>query len=452
MSILNTIGADLEQVKDMIVDYTSRDTSILSMINISKVAEASRHGYRIPFLIYRGGSYTKISLDEGTLPTGTGPLNNYMVAGYIPSAFAIKLTDEQIRLSESSEVNRYNVLSDIMANIMEEMIAHDNIHFLGNGNGWLTAVSSAKPSTTTLTFQTAGDNVGINWLRLGMAVDVWASDGTTIRIGGPYTITGLNWDSGIVTFNAAVTGLTSGDRLSVANVDEFGPSAPTTQSSTWPAFATAAGLTGDSWRHGVQYVNDADTSLYYLQKLKSAYPQLVPQKVNLDGYALSWEAIEVLKNKAIQARDDKILSGQMALMHLCQLDVLKESIVRIGRIDLNNNGGKMPDLPPQVDPMQVFNLVGMPAFASKLCDRSRVDFINPANWGRVQNGVPDYWRAPNVSGPVFMPVLGSGVYKTAWQAWVINTFDWVCHDPGASMYAYGAKVKAGYAPGSTWAP
>ena len=38
---------------------------------------------------------------------------------------------------------------------------------------------------------------------------------------------------------------------------------------------------------------------------------------------------------------------------------------------------------------------------------------------------------------------GSG-YLAGWQFWILSMFDWVCHDPGASMYIDGLRVKTGY--------
>lgn len=455
MAILDTVGAGLEQVKDMLVDYSSRDNTLLSMIKMSTVAKASRWGYRIPFLRWRGGVYGKISLDEGTLHSGTGPSVSYMTAGFIPSAFAIKLTDEQIKLSEDSAVSRYNVIADIMANVMEVMTAHDNIHFLGDGTGFLTNVSSAKPTNSSLRFQTSTDDIGVNWTMKGMAVDIWDSAGTTKRADGPYTIINIDYDLGDVTFNTAPTGLTSGDRLAAVGTDVFGPSAPTTKSSTWPGggLTNGPGLTGDSWRHGLEYANAATLNEYYLTKLKSSFTELVPQKVNLDGHALSWEAVRLGKNKLIQARDNSILDGLMGVTHLCQTDKLAESQVNIAQWNITEGGKTLIDIPPQINPMQLFNFDGIPTFGTKLAKRTRVDFLNVKNWGRVEAGPPDYYRAPNSSGPTFFPVMGTtGTYKTAWQFWILNTFDWVCHDPGAAFYLYGAEVKQGYHPGSSYAP
>ncbi len=453
MGVLDTLAGGLEQVRPMLADYSSLDDSILSMISVSKVADISRWGYRVPFMKWRGGVLAKVSLDGGTLSSGTGPKTAYFTAGYIPSTLAFALTDEQIRTTQNNKQSVHDVLSDLMANVMEILSAHDNIHFLGDGTGFLTNASSAKPAANKLTFAGTTDNLHLNRIFKGMAVDIWDSAGTTLRAGGPYTIDTIDYENGIVTFTSSPTGLTSGDRLAVANVDDFGPAAPTTKSSTWPGegLTSGPGLTGDSWRHGVEYVNSATTSEYYLGKLKSSYPELMPTTVNGGGFSLSWEMLELAANKLEQARDKTIIKGLIGMMHNCQRDTIKESQVRVANWDVGANAGKYVDLPPQLNSGQIFNLNGVPGFSSKLCDKSRVDYVNPANWGRVESGPPDYVRGPD-GGTQFKQVLTSGgAYTLAWQFWVLSVFDWVCHDPGASMYISNLAVKKGYRPTETYA-
>lgn len=451
-SVINTLAGGLEQVRAVFADYSNLDTTILSMIKISKVAEISRWGYRVPYVKWRGGLLAKVSLDGGALADGTGPKQNYFTAGYIPSQLAFELTDEQIRTSKNGAQAVKDVLADLMANVTEIMSAHDNIHFLGDGTGFLTNASSAKPSATTLTFAGTTDTLHLNRIFKGMAVDIWDSAGTTLRAGGPYVIDSIDYENGIVTFTSAPTGLTSGDRLAVANVDEFGPAAPTTKSSTWPGdrLTNGAGMTGDSWRHGVEYVNSAVTSEYYLGRLKSTYPELMPTVVNGGTYSVNWDMLELAKNKLEQARDKTVVNGLIGLMHNCQRDTIKENQVRIANWDISSSAGKYHDFPPQVASGEIFNLNGVPGFSSKLCDKARIDYVNPANWGRVESEPPDYYREPDGTTK-FKAKLSSSKYTMAWQFWIISVFDWVCHDPGASMYLSNLAVKKGYRPTETYA-
>ena len=449
-SVFYTLGAGLEQVKDKVMDYTSVETGVLATIKMSNVAQISRWGYRIPFLRWRGGSLGKFVADRGVLPNGTGARLAYMQAGYISSAYSQEVTVEQIETSRSSQQAVFNVLAELMAGTTETIAGHDNIHFMGDGTGFLTNVSSAKPAANQLTFAGTTDTIGVSRIFRGMAVSIWDSAGTTLRAGGPYTINAIDYENGIVTFTANPTGLTSGDRLAVADVDAYGPSSPTTKSSTWPGdgLTNGPGMTGDSWRHGIEYANSATTSEYYLGKLKSSYPELLPQYVNGGGFTINWEMVELGKNKLIMARDEKVLDGMMAMMHLCQGDVLKESQVKIAHWDIQSAGGQYMDLPPQIKPNQFFNLNGIPAFLTKLANKSRVDYINPKNWGRVQSRDPFFFQDPNDSGDAvkFFPLQttsGSG-YLAGWQFWILSMFDWVCHDPGASMYIDGLRVKTGY--------
>jgi len=449
-SILDAVAETLEQVKDKVVEVYLLDDSVISVINPSKVAEASRYGYRVPILQYIGGANMKTNLNGGTIGPSGGPVYFNVTAGFFPSFLNFELSQEEIDLTSTSAAAREAVLSRVMDNVTNVFNAHENLYIMGDGTGKLTNSSSAKPAANQLTFNTATDYLKTNRLFEGQWCDVWDSTGATKRAGGPYYITSIDWDNRIVTFNGNVTGLTSGDLLSVAQADVFGPSTLVSFSSTWPGggLTNGPGLTGDSWRHGLAYANDNTTSNYFLGKLKSSYTSLIPASYNASSNALSWEMANIVQNKRIQRRGAKILDDTMGVMHMALTQTLQAQNVHIMKWDISakEDMAGYKDLPPKLKYGKFFNFNGIPCFPARVADMSRVDFFRRSDWGRVQSKDKPFswWKDPG-TGSMFRPGLDSSAnYLTKWQFSAYSVFDYVCHDPGAGGYIYGLVPPSGY--------
>ncbi len=442
--ILDTISSHLEQVAPRIAQYWQFDDSLASKIAAPTRAKATRYLYRIPVERYPGGTLMKYSANRGDMGSGTGMKLTHLTAGFIDSILNCEVTQEQIDLSESSEQARISVMSKQMADAMKVLNAHDNIDLHGDGTGKLTDSSSAKPSTTTLTFDGATDYLNCNRLFDGRAVDVWDSTGATKRSGGPYIITAIDWDGNIVTFDSAVTGLASGDLLSVYNVDTYGPSSLTSFSSTWPggALVTAAGLTGDGWRHGLEYCNDATTTNYYLGRLKSSIPQLLPIEVDASSNPLTFSHGELAKNLSIQRRGESILNGMSVVMHMNQLHRLKDTNTTISRIAIQG-AHKLVDHMPNDGYKGDFTFADLPACLSRIHRKNRVDSFTPRLWGRVQ-GHPAKFH--EVNGIKIFPKISSttGNMLAAQEFRLKQKFDWVNEDPGAAFFISSCQVDSAY--------
>lgn len=444
-TILDTFNSQIEQVAETVATYWQFDTQLAGKIGAPVRAKATRYLYRIPIQLYPGGIQMKYIANRGDMGSGSSMKLTHLTAGFLDSLLNFEITKEQIDLSKTSEQSRVDIFSKQMADMTQVANAHDNIDLHGDGTGKLTNASSAKPSTTTLTFNGTADYLGVNRLFDGRAVDVWDTAGTTLRAGGPHIITAIDWDNKIVTFDSAVTGLTSGDLLSVYNVDVYGPAAPTSFSSTWPGGGTtnAPGLTGDSWRHGLEYCNDATPSNYYLGRLKSTIPQLSPIKVDASSNPLTFSHGELGKNLMIQKRGQEILDGLMVVMHNNQQHRLKDTNTTISRIALQTTGNKIVDILPSDKYTENFTFADLPACCSRNHRRNRVDAFNPKLWGRVE-GHPS--QVYEVGGQRLFPLRDSTtVNLKAGVEWKLaQKFDWVNEDPGASFYITGLTVTPGY--------
>ncbi len=445
-SVIDTVSAQLEQVATDIPEYYDFDLNLAGTLKPAKWAEVTRYLYRIPYIQYPGGSRQKYISNRGDMGSGSGMKMSKLTAGFIDSLISFEMSLEQIQLSQSSAQSRINVMAKTTAEAMNVLNAHDNIDLHGDGTGKLTNASSSQPASTQLVFAGTTDNLGVNMLFDGMVVDVWDSVGTTLRANGPYKIETIDTATKTVTFSSAPTGLSSGDLLAVANVDEYGPAAPTSFSSTWPGGGTtdATGLTGDSWRHGLRYCNDATLTNYYLGKLKSGVPKLVPIRINAASAMLTFGHVELGKNLLIQKRSQEALNGLIGVTHSCQIQQLKDIGITISTW-MRGAADKMIDVMPKGKYTEIYNVADLPLIVSKVQPRDRVDYFNPKNWGRVESEPAKFYKNPE-GGSIFFPLRSSTTANlvAGWEFKIIQKFDWACNDPGASFFIDTLGVITGY--------
>lgn len=443
-TIADSYNIQLEQVSDVLARYYDHSTSLASRLKPSKTVAASRYLYRQPFMRWVGGTFQKYSANRGDMGSGTGPNFSSLTAGYFDSNFSFEITKEQKDYGKSNGSAMADVMTEILTNAFKQLEVYDNTLLFNDGTGKLTNSSSASPASTQLTFASSTDYLGVNRLWLGMAVDVWDSTGATLRADGPYIISNIDWNSKVVTFSSAVTGITSGDLLAIANVDAYGPSTLTTFSSTWPGGGTsnAAGLTGDSFRHGLGYVNDATGANYYLGKLKSSYSELMPVQVAASSAALTFSTIELAKNLAIQKRDESIMDGLMCVVHMAQRAQLQDTVTAVSIFQRNSTSANMIDLQPKAD--NEFQAAGTSFIVDKRQDKSRVDSFNAKNWFRVE-GHPAEWFDYG-DGQKIKAVTSSstGNALAAYEMKIVQKMDTGCMDPGAGFYISGLAVPSSY--------
>lgn len=443
-TVVNSVSVQLEQVADMVERYWDHSTSLASRLKPSKTVAASRYLYRVPFQTQTGGSMRKYDANGGDMGGGSGPVYSNLTAGYFDSTFNFEITKEQKDYSESNGSAMADVMTDILSQAFDQLEVFDNINLFGDGTGKYTNAASASPAANQLTFASATDTLGINRLFIGQSVSVWDATGATQRADGPYTITNIDTQSKVVTFDANITGVASTDLLAVANVAAYGPSTLTSFSSTWPGggLTNGAGLTGDSWRHGLAYVNNATGANYYLGKLRSTNSLLVPVQVAAASNALTFSMVELAKNLLIQKRDEKVLEGSMCVVHMAQRAQLQDSVVATSVFYRDSTSAAMPDMQPMAE--GEFTVSNVKFFADKRQDKARVDSFKADKWFRVE-GHPTKWLDYGDGQKVRLMTVGStGNAKSTYELKLIQKMDTGCSDPGAGFFIDGLAVPTNY--------
>jgi hypothetical protein len=446
-TIVDTVLAQKEVVESKLQTWFESSDQVAGKVKKSADAKKiSRYGYRFVVQQYRGGTFGKLVLSEGDMGTGSGMKVTSFTAGYFGSRHSFRVSFEQKATSSTDAQSVVDVWQKTLAEAIVESQVTDDITFHTDGTGKLTNASSAS-SSTTLTFAGTTDTLGVNRLREGMAVDVWDSTGATKRAGGPYTISNIDYNGKVVTFTGAVTGITSGDILAFVGMDAYGPSSLTSFSSTWPGggLTSNAGLTGDSFRHGMYYSNDNTTANYYPGRQKSSISQLIPAYVNASSSALVFQYGQQILDQLVQRRDKDVVKGLQGIAHMSQ----RAQVFNIGTAISNKlisgtEFGKSLDLNPSNSGYSdSFDFCGIPCMVSKRQYRDRFDFLNFDTWGRAQLFDTQFYD--DGSGRTVYPVRNSsGNLVTAMEMHLVQAYDFFNRDPGSAGYIYSLSVPSGY--------
>ncbi len=449
------LQAMIEKVRPVLQQLYEETDRLAKLIGKANVEQISDKLYRIPLLLFAGGTFQKFDADGGTLGTGSGMLVDKMTAGYIYSNYGITITRRTKDTTSTPGQAVVNAFQFQLSKSMVELGCWDDVILHTAGDGVLTNKASATGSWsggTTYTFAgttgsgigpeqgVAADNLGVNRLREGMAVHVYdggltANKANSTNAGYPFIIHHIDYANKVVYLTGSVNTPASTDVLAVPGMFAQGTSnSPAYGQPSWP-------LSGDSFRHGIYYANESNTSLSYLGVVRSTIPQLNPTVRTVNG-SVTHNDVLLIQDQMRQRRDESVFEGMIGIAHMSQ----RAQFFAIG-ITLSEwfRGPKdeMIDLMPANTGLEkVFQAGGITHYLSKRQYRDRIDYINPKLWGRAQL----FDTRPYESGgrTVFEGRSSTGMVKAEEQMFIEQAFDNVCFDPGAQAILNNLTVPTGY--------
>ena len=439
----DVLQAQLEKVRNKLQDLFEATDQIAGLIEKQGEVEIiAQKLYRIPVRKFRGGSFSTFSADAGDMGSGSGMSVDRVTAGFIYTNLSYELSLQSIDTTATKGQAVVNVLQDTLAYAMNEVQVYDDISFHQSGTGILTNAGSNYTSggwnggaSDTMTFAAAGDTLGINRLREGMVVSVFNSAGTAKRTTtpAPLQIDHIDYNNKIVYFNGTISSGSNTDILAfaglTANLQSF--------QSGWP-------LSGDSYRHGLYYANDATGSNYYLGQLKSAFSQLVPTNINAANGPFVFPHLLQAKDGVMQRRDPEVAANMIGIVHMAQRNSIFQIGVSISNWLRKDVSEKMIDvMPSNHDYLDSFEAGGYKMYLDKRQDKGRIDLINPKTWGRAMLKPTDFYK---VGGVMIFPgrVQSTANLKASQYFTIVQAYDFYSVDPGAAAYVSSLQVPSGY--------
>jgi hypothetical protein len=436
----SSLQANIEKVRDKLQDYFESSDQISGLIGKGgEVETISQKLYRIPVRLFRGGSYQKFNADAGDMGSGSGMKIDKLTAGYIYSDYVVEVSQEAMDTTSKPGQAVVNVFAKQLSEAMDEMKVYDDIAFHGDGSGKLTNSGSAYGSSgwsggDTMTFAAATDYLGVGKLREGMVVSVFDTLGTTKRVTSviPLQIDHIDYTNKVVYFNGTITAGANTDILTFANLTS--DTAMQSFQSTWP-------LSGDTFRHGMYYANDATTTNYYLGQLKSTMTQLLPTRINASSSLVFQHGLLMLDG-IVQRRDSSVVKGLVGIAHMSQRAAVHGLGIAISNWFRGASDKMIDVMPSNIGYEETFEFCGIKSHLSKRQDRSRFDFINPKVWGRAQLHDTKFHEVGGKT--VFESRTSSGTLKAAQHFIITQAYDFCCYDPGAQGYCDNLTLPAGY--------
>jgi hypothetical protein len=258
---------------------------------------------------------------------------------------------------------------------------------------------------------------------------VYNSGLTTNR--GNFTVDHVDYNNKVIYLQGAlVPGAASTDRICIS-----GLTAPLQSfQSSWP-------LSGDSFRHGLYYFNDANTSNYLLGQLKSNITELLANNVNAAG-ALAHVHGLILQDQIINRRDEEAFKGLIGLSHMAQRAAVYQIGIAMSEWYRNKKDQMIDVMPGGVQYSDTFPYVGITMKVDKRQAKDRLDFIIPKLWGRAMLHDTKFHEVQGRTE--FEGRTSSGTLQASVIFYITQAFDYYCVDPGAQGFINGLTVPAGY--------
>jgi hypothetical protein len=220
-------------------------------------------------------------------------------------------------------------------------------------------------------------------------------------------------------------------------------------SAAWPQTGVAAGLGGDSWRHGIYYANETSTALNYLGRSRATFPELQSNRVNAGGAALNWSHGRQGLDQVLNRGQIEQVTGLVGITHTAQITALENTTINLTSIqfpDANKSHNTPVDL-------AAFNkkygtptyYAGIPFYPTKRAPRNRIDTMNLNDWFRARFFDPHFQQGGDSGNYLFrVRNPANGRPQTAYEFWLRQAEDIVCGNPMGAFYVDNLAANPAY--------
>lgn len=387
--------------------------------NLVKKGEVHRVGerdFRVPVKLAAGGRAGTYNPDGGDLGRGSSMTGNVLISTFFPTRINFELSDLKIDATDSTEVAVRSAFKEAVKDIVKESAIADDIYFHTDATA-VAATVTAQTTVSSRTVYTLDTSFGIQRLRRGWYVTVYATGYASIRAQGVF-IYSIDYPNKKITLNTTVSGAASTDIICFDGVSGTG-SAP-------------------AWKNGLYYSNSYATSGYFYSVDRAVEPETIANSVNVAGTVTPNHAL--LLWDTIGQRRGEVADEIVGLANTPQRAKIFEGQVAISTWMRGTNDQPM-DIMPSVKKSE-FPFVGIKHMLDYRQDRSRIDWIVPSLWIRARLFDVKYYEK---GGQRFFPIIGaSGAPSaTTWFS-MIQAENWVNTDPGSGGVLYGCSQPSGY--------
>lgn len=438
----NLVATQLEQVNPKLAPFLVKLESKFAQ-NFKKSAKKHRVSawtagsgavlaWRIPVLLNIGGDYQAFSLDGGDLGTGSLMNTAYMTIGYYATDIGFNIPALAAMATKSNQQAITNAMEFSIGNAIKETALYNEIGLFQDGTGILATATAhsgtgTNPNPITYTLETAA----FTYIRLrgkNQLLDV-ADSGNVIRSTGQ-RISSINFSANQVTISGGTT-------YTAADTDQL----------VFPGMGpvTSTTLASGSYRYGLYTYSTTNTSGSLLGLAYATAYELATPVVNLAGGFFTPSAIFAGKSQLVQRRDDTVLDGMIGVCHMAQRAgwylqgiTIANNRIQTGQsaqnVDLAGQGTRYGD---------TFEAGDVTHYVSRYANKSRVDWLKPDNYGKVQLDDIGFFQTPEGQRIFIGHSSTTGNPQAGFQFYVHCTENLYTVDPGAGVDFYGAAIPSG---------
>ena len=405
---------ELERVLPKVTRLFERDDTFFATIKKSTTAEKiSNRQMRVPLELRPGGSFAYFNPDGGDLGRGGGPTFDKAVLNCVFMLEAIEYTKLSQWATDDARKAVVNSVRRLTATALDELKRQIDAQLMQNGSGSIGTVTVVATAAGVDTYTCTTDGFGVRLMRYGQTVQLYDVTLATLRGSGVIT----NWDveNKKIDVTPAIAGAIATDIL-VTN----GISAP----ASLPAL------------FGVPYHDSNASTGTWLGFSRSATPEIRANRVNAASAALSLPLPRLAINKIGNRVGIANNFNPVAWMHPAQKNAY-ESIGQL--VSVIYKEPKDQSLDMYFDKMQ---MAGADVKVSYNWDKTRIDFINTAVWGRAEILPIGFYKTDGRS--IFEIRGASGGVATADIFYMTVGMQTFVSNPAACAYIDNLAVPSGY--------
>lgn len=418
-SELDVVATELESVESKVELLYDMDDTCYSRMEKVKGMRVSNRDARIPLAMRPGGKPGQYNPDGGDMGRGGGPFYDKGLINVTHQKFGVeytKLSDYATATKEQAVIQNTRTL---ISKGMEQFRRYHDALLMTAGNGALATVTSVSVGTGVnggdrVTCTTDGFRVKL--LQAGQNINVYDSTFATNRTAGAernisiIDLQGNTFDYDVPT----ITGIIAGDRVVISGVSGANP----------------VSILGIPYHY-----NNASTGTW-LGFNRANNPEIRANRVAAGGaLALSFA------RRAINMIGDRVgLKNRMtaeAWMHPAQ----KQAYEQLGQlVQQIHKTAKAEGLNLYFgDDMQ---LAGCPVKEDYMWDRTRIDFMDFKNWGRINMRETGFHE---VGGQRIFPIRGaSGGLAASDIFYLVSAPNFYVKNPARAAYIDTLSIPTGY--------
>lgn len=394
--------------------FETEDKFYSSIQKRGDVQKVSNRAMRIPLKLRPGGKFQYFNPDGGDLGRGGGPTYDKAVVNCVFVSENIEYT-KLVDWATNSDVKAVqNGIRQLVADALDELRRQLDAQLMGDGTGVIGTISAVSTTSGVDTYTLGSDGFGARLVRFEQTVQVWDTTLATLR--GKGVVTKHDVENKQIDVTPAVAGAAATDKLVVDGI-----SSPTSN----PAIL------------GVKYHHSNASTGTWLGFSRSTTPEVRSNRVNgnASGLALPLPRLAMYKmgNRIGEDKLPKVEAWTNPAQAAAYEDIAQAVIVI-------NKGSKNEAVDMYFG--DNLRLAGAPMRLSNNWDQTRIDFVNPAVWGRAEMVPIGFYKT---DGRNIFEIRGaSGGVATAEIFYMVWGGQYFVDNPAATAYIDNLAVPSGY--------